>query len=170
MDFSGDFKITKDLIKKLKNELKVIFDIEDFSIIEINKGSLQVIVSLQYILKKMFKVMKGNPNRKNIENIPKDIENEIRMILDKIIKNNFISIGKCPTMVCDSIFNFFEEFNQKKIENMFKSINKDKTPNKFNIYEHAKNIKLEELENFIDFLSTEAEKQELDEFNKIFEI
>ena len=39
---------------ELKNELKVIFDIEDFSIIEINKGSLQVIVSLQYILKKMF--------------------------------------------------------------------------------------------------------------------
>ena len=169
MDFSGDFKITKELIKKLKNELKVIFGIEDFSIIEINKGSLQVIVSLQYILKKMFKVMKGNPNRKNIENIPKDIENEIRMILDKIIKNNFISIGKCPTMVCDSIFDFFEEFNQKKIENMFKSINNDKTPNKFNIYEHAKNIKLEELENFIDFLSTEAEKQELNQLNKNFE-
>ncbi len=169
MDFSGDFKITKELIKELKNELKVIFGIEDFSIIETNKGSLQVIVSLQYILKKMFKVMKGNPNRKNIENIPKDIENEIRMILDKIIKNNFISIGKCPTMVCDSIFDFFEEFNQKKIENMFKSINNDKTPNKFNIYEHAKNIKLEELENFIDFLSTEAEKQELNQLNKNFE-
>ncbi len=48
MDFLGDFKITKDLINELKNELKVIFGIEDFSIIEINKGSLKVIVSQLY--------------------------------------------------------------------------------------------------------------------------
>ena len=46
MHLFRNFKITKDLINELKNALKVIFGIEDFSIIEINKASLKVIVSL----------------------------------------------------------------------------------------------------------------------------
>ena len=168
--FDDDFEITKNMINDFKNELKNVIGNDDFSIIEVNKGSLKVIVTLQYLYKKLFKLLKENPAIQNIQNFPKELVDEVKALLDKIIDTEFISIGnKKPDFAHESVTDITVQKNQKKITNMYKAINDDKTKKKDNIYENAKNISFNELEKLLDFLSEEAMKQEINQFNKNFE-
>ena len=52
--FEGYFKINQDMIKNLKKELKTIVKDENFSLIEIEKGSLKIIMTLQIVYKKFW--------------------------------------------------------------------------------------------------------------------
>lgn len=74
--FSVNVKINNKMIDELKNELKDILENNDFSIIEINKGSLKIIVTLQYIYKELIKKMKNNPANKNVKNWQKITDKE----------------------------------------------------------------------------------------------
>ena len=169
--FDDDFEITKNMINDFKNELKNVIGNDDFSIIEVNKGSLKVIVTLQYLYKKLFKLLKENPAIQNIQNFPKELVDEVKALLDKIIDTEFISIGnKKPDFAHESVTDITVQKNQKKITNMYKAINDDKTKKKDNIYENAKNISFNELEKLLDFLSEEAMKQEINQFIKILKI
>ena len=53
INFSKEIPLTKELISQFKEELKEIFEDENFSIIEINKGSTHFLISLQFVFKKI---------------------------------------------------------------------------------------------------------------------
>ena len=113
--FDDDFEITKNMINDFKNELKNVIGNDDFSIIEVNKGSLKVIVTLQYLYKKLFKLLKENPAIQNIQNFPKELVDEVKALLDKIIDTEFISIGnKKPDFAHESVTDITVQKNQKK--------------------------------------------------------
>ena len=52
INFSDNIEITKIMIIEFKKELEEIFEDTNFSIIEINKGSLHFLITLQFIFKK----------------------------------------------------------------------------------------------------------------------
>ena len=52
--FSDSMNITIELVKEFKKELQKIFEDDNFSVIEINKGSTHFLISLQFIFKKFF--------------------------------------------------------------------------------------------------------------------
>jgi len=168
--FDGEYEITQKKIDDFKNELKNIIGNDDFSIIEINKGSLKVIITLQYIYKKILRSLRENPAIQNIQQFPEDISKEINELLDKIMNSKFLFIGgKTADFVHESVFDITIKRNQNKIKRLYRALNDDKTPKKFNIYEQAKNITFDELEKLINNLSDEALKQELNQYNKNFD-
>ena len=143
--FDGEYEITQKKIDDFKNELKNIIGNDDFSIIEINKGSLKAIITLQYIYKKILRSLRENPAIQNIQQFPEDITKEINELLDKIMDNKFLFIGgKTADFVHESVFDITIKRNQNKIKRLYRAINDDKTLKKFNIYEQAKNISFDE--------------------------
>lgn len=167
--FSVNVKINNKMIDELKNELKDILENNDFSIIEINKGSLKIIVTLQYIYKELIKKMKNNPANKNVKNWQKITDKEVKNVLEKLIQTKFLFIGgKSPDFVYESVINIRDKCNQRKMTQLFRALNQGQ--NKFlkknyNIFENAKNISLDELEKFINIISDEAKKQECNVIN-----
>ena len=161
------------MIDELKNELKDILENNDFSIIEINKGSLKIIVTLQYIYKELIKKMKNNPANKNVKNWQKITDKEVKNVLEKLIQTEFLFIGgKSPDFVYESVINITDKCNQRKMTQLFGALNRGEDEflkKNYNIFENAKNIPLDELEKFINIISDEAKKQECNQFLKNFD-
>ena len=166
--FEDKIEITDSKINEMKSELKDLIQNDNFSIIEINKGSLHIIITLQYIY---YELIKNKLPEQNIQSLYEGIENEVIILLQRIEENDFLFIGsKRPDFVNELIIDITNENNQKKMQRLFESINGDKKNNKkYNIFENAKNITSNELEKFIDLLSDEAKKQECNQFLKNFD-
>jgi len=161
-------EITNSKINEIKSELKDLIQNDKFSIIEINKGSLHIIITLQYIY---YELIKNKLPEQNIQELYEGIEKEVKILLQRIEENEFLFIGsKRPDFVHDLVIDITNENNQKKMERLFESINGIKKNNKkYNIFENAKNITSSELESFINLLSNEAKKQECNQFLKNFD-
>ena len=134
--------ITKKLIKDLKEEIKNLLKEDNFSIIEIKKGSLTVIITLQFIIFNEIKRAKESNLELNINRFSHQfstlkIEEEVKKI-SKVIKNhNFISLGTTkPDFVYEDIILLSEE-NKKELK---KRIN----------YLSRNNSKIEEDDDYID--------------------
>lgn len=52
LDFNENIEMNEELFKLLKSELKEILEDDNFSIIEMNKGSFHILITLQFIFKK----------------------------------------------------------------------------------------------------------------------
>ena len=119
--FNNVNNITKKLIQNLKEEIKNILKEDNFSIIEIKKGSLTVIIALQFIIFNEIKRVKESNLNLNINRFAHQfstlkIEEEVKKI-SKVIKNhNFISLGTTkPDFVYEDIILLSEE-NKKEIK------------------------------------------------------
>ena len=69
--FEGQFKIDNNMINNFKNEIKKLVGNDNISLVEINKGSFKVIITLQFIYKKILESMRENPTVENILNFQK---------------------------------------------------------------------------------------------------
>ena len=111
--------MTEEMLLALKNELKDILEDDNFSIIEINKGSLHVLITLQFLLKKMCVKTKGE-----IKNLTQKCKKFVSGILKKM--KDFAFFGykeKKPAYICDYVKNI--EDSGKEIINSLKKKSKE---------------------------------------------
>jgi len=176
-------KITEKIIKNLKSEIcNLLKKKEDnFSIIEIKKGSLIVLIALQFII---FNEIKKNKDFKlQLEQFNSNIKEELKKIYQKIKDYTFRSLGsKKPDDVNeDMIYLSKETINNiimYKKEKGFENIDMKKLfdiqiDDQLNIYEISNNINIEEVKRFYNEISADAEEQERNQFkilNRLDEI
>jgi len=187
--FNNKQEITKDFISLFKKEIFNIIDNDNFSIIEIKKGSLQVILTLQFIIYKLindYKNININQIESDIYNFSKkfneNIIKEVKIICEKLKNNNFMSLGSVkPNYLDMNIIDLKDGNNIKKLEEKIEKIAKEKNSfsdniiintenninnieeindNEINIYEASKNITMKDLRKFYDDLSKKANEQE----------
>lgn len=177
LKFNDVKSITEKLICDLKQEIKNIINEDNFSIIEIKKGSLQVLLTLQFIIFNEIQKL-DTPNEENetfdyfkfLDKFSETIRIEVQKIAKVLLESDFISMGMVkPGKVETNIF----ETKKKK------NIKASNDYNDLNIVEISKNILLDDLKAFYNELALKANKQEinqkkiinkLDEFNMIFDI
>ena len=170
LKFEGNFTINQDMINNLENELKNILKDANFSLIEIKKGSLKVVMTLQFIYKKVLESIRQNPVYQNIKNFPNNINKEVIEISEKIENHKFAFIGKArPDFIQNFFLDITTEENQRRLGNLFRSYYDNKRENKNNLYEQSKCITINDIEKLIDNLSNEAAKQEVNQFKIDFE-
>ena len=178
LKFNDVSSINEDLIPKIKDEIKKLIKKDNFSIIEIKKGSLTVIITLQYII---FEEIRKDRNMdfSNISNqFILNIEQKVKNISTLLKEHEFICLGtKTPNYIDNNIINIIEEKNQIFIRDRIQKFSKEEE-NQINLFEAAKSIEMEELERFYVEISLIANEQEnnlkkyinnLDIFNNLFD-
>ena len=174
LKFNNVDNFDKDLMDKIKKEIKDLIKTDNFSIIQFKKGSLTVAITLQYlVLREIKKTKKLN------ETFFTNINREVEEFAEKVKDHQFISLGKTkPDYVDKEIINITEENNRKEIGRKILEIGANKKDDEINIIEFSKNIEMEDLERYIDTISLEADEQEInlkrfiqnaEEFNKVFD-
>ena len=164
----------------MKEEIRKILKNDNFSIIEIKKGSLTVILCLQYLILKEIRILENLNAQDNYEF--NNINDEILQIYQDLKDSQFVSLG---TDRPDYIHNNFIDLNDKNNrDRLVKRIldiknNSNSNYNEINWYESSRNMKLEDLEGLFQRLSVEADLQEynnlkilierLDEYNNAFD-
>ena len=167
--------ITKSTILQLKKEIQNIIQEIDFSIIKIKKGSLKVLLTLQYIIMREFRQNKYLDLSTLSNKFDENIKKEVIRIAEKIRNFPFISLGTTkPTYVNEYIIDLNNEKNRREISSKILEMSKTNIYDNINMLEISKN-----LEPFYKKLVSIAEAQELnqlkiieelDEFNQLFEI
>jgi len=141
------------MIENLKNELRNLFGNNKFSIIEVNRGSLKVLITLQFILYKIINRIIEDPTIDKCLNLNKDINEDVNDMANKIMNNKFLCIGNTkPDFVQKSVLDITEPENQNKLKNLFTSYNNNNEIKKINIYENEKNFTVQDFTKFIDLL------------------
>ena len=188
------FNINPNKIFKLKdfndfrNELKLTLEEEDFSIIKIEKGSIKVIITLQFLI---FSELSNNSyfwlwDSKTKNGIDKlDIFNKnicfkIKEILSKFRVQNFISLGSVkPEYVDKTVLNLADNDIKSEITKNIQNLVQEDFFKDLNLIEFAKYIDTNDLNQYFKILSNHSKDQEknqlkiinqLDQFNKVFDI
>ena len=177
LKFNSIDKYEPNLILKLRKEIKNILNTDNFSIIEIKKGSLTVILTLQCLILKELKQMDKETNI--TESFYENINSEASNFVEKLKNHEFMSLGTVkPDFVDLDIMDISEKENQKKMSKKIAEIAKKNNKKDSDILEEAKYITSDDLQKYFTNLSLEAEEQEnnlnelinrLDEFNKVFD-
>jgi hypothetical protein len=173
--FNKQINIIKDNILQFKKEIQNIIQEIDFSIIEIKKGSLKVLLTLQYIILREFR---KNPNLdlSTLSNqFDYNIKKEVKRVAENIRTFPFISLGTTlPTNVNENIIDINNEKSRREISEKILKMSKKKINDNINMLEISKN-----LEQYYNILISQAKTQELnqlriieelDEFNQLFDI
>ena len=168
INFPDNIEITQEMILNLKQELKEIFEDENFSVIEINKGSIHFLISLQFIFKKLFNKLE------KIKDFTKKIKNKVSQFISKIKNFDFCFFGiKGKKKKACAVHDFIKdiESSEKEIIQIFKEKVKGEEINeKTNFYEAAKGFSINDFNEVIDYLSEDAlARQEYDQLIKIME-
>ena len=182
MKFNEVNDIKENTISELRKELRNIIGLENFSIIEIKRGSLTVIIALKFLILKHLK------NKNSLKDITKDfndkIYKDVKTLSEKLKNSEFISLGQStmtPDFVDENIVDLSIEENKKEIANKILRLstknNINEISNDDNILELANEIKIKDFENFIEKLSLDADEQQnnhlkyinrLEKYNKFF--
>ena len=171
-----------------RNELKMTLKEEDFSIIEIKKGSIKVIITLQFL---MFSELKNNSNfwlwnsKANngidkLDEFHKNICFKIKEILSKFRDQPFISLGSVkPEYVNETVLNLADDDIKSEITKNIQNLVQDDFFKDLNLIEFAKYIDKNDLHQYFTILSNHSKDQEqsqlkiinqLDQFNQVFDI
>ena len=168
----------ENLIGEIRKEITKLLNNENFSIIKFKKGSLTVVITLQYLLINHIKKFKNAGSLSNL--FSKNISNEVENC-EKILKNHkFVSIGTTQPDIADKeVIDFTEEKNRKEISKEILQMGNSNTDEiEANIFEASKNIKMENLLKYIDHISLKANQQENnikkfikkgEKYNKLFD-
>lgn len=152
LNFNENIQMTEEMFLTLKDELKEILEDDNFSIIEINKGSLHVLITLQFLFKKMFVKTKGE-----IKNLSKKCKSFIGNIFKKM--KDFAFFGykkKMPTYICDYVKNI--EDSEKEIIQLFEEKVKGTPINEeTNFYELSKSFSANDLNALFEQLQKEKD-------------
>ena len=187
LKFNEVNKITSDIIDDLKMEIENILNENNFSIIEIKKGSLTVLLVLQFLIFKELQVLKKNKIKEfdpiSFSNkFSEKIKFEVQKIAKILGESDFITFGKAkPNNVEVNIIEVNKEIVKKAVNEKEKNLETQSSisESNSNLYELSKNISIDDLTQFYSNLTKNAEKQELnqkklidklDEFNKIVDI
>ena len=186
-----DIKKPFDLIHyiALRKEIKQTLEEEDFSIIEIRKGSLKMFITLQFLifreLQKTNYFWLWESNAKNAiekldDKFDKTICNKLLDIVKKFRDKTFISLGKInPKYVDPNILKLSDPNIKQEIIRNIQNMVQDDFFKDLNLIEFAKYIEKKDLEQYFHILTGKSIDQErnqlkimdrLDEFNKIFDI
>jgi hypothetical protein len=165
INFSDEIPLTKELISQFKKELKEIFEDENFSIIEINKGSTHFLISLQFIFKKI-----SENSKKGIKNLLKNVKSKVKDYATKIKNNNFCIFGKNKEKAPDTVKEFVKDIkdSEQEIIQIFQEKVKGESINEnTNFYELSKSFTMNDLNEVIESLQLEdIEKQEYNQLLK----
>jgi len=163
----------------LKEEIKNLLKNINFSIIEIKKGSLSVILCLQYLVLKEIRNL-DDTKLETMDNISfASINEEMEKLSEELKNHEFISLGTVkPDYVSKNVIDITQNYNKNKFKEVIEK-SRNARDSKYNFYESAKNITKEDLEEYFQNLSITADEQEdinikrligrLDEFNKVFD-
>jgi len=163
--FSEEIPLTKELISQFKEELKEIFEDENFSIIEINKGSTHFLISLQFIFKKI-----SEKSKKGVKNLLKNVKSKVYDYSQKIKNHNFCMFGKRNKQTPDSTKEFVKDIKDSEheiIQIFQEKVKGEPIDEKTNFYELSKSFSMNDLNEVIDSLQLEdIEKQEYNQLLK----
>ena len=159
----------ENLVLEIRKEIKKILKNDNFSIIKLKKGSLTVIITLQYLLINQLKNVKNDVNFSN--SFFKVIKTEVEKCADVLQSHNFVSLGTTnprPDMVDKEVIDITNESKREELSKEILKIagtnNDDDNNNcnnkEANIMELAKNIKMEDLQKYINHISLKANEQE----------
>ena len=161
LKFNNVEEFDENLIKKLKDEIKKLIKTDNFSIIKFKKGSLTVAIALQYIV--LREIKKNEDFSFNLsDSFFNNINSEVQQLADKCKDYEFISLGSTkPDYVDKEILDITNEENrQELVRKMTKASENDCNNSDINILEAAKNISMEDLEEFFNDMALEADEQE----------
>ena len=173
----------------LRNELKQIFQEEDFSIIEIKKGNISMIITLQFLI---FSELKNihyywlweSETKEAIDllnnNFDKNITIKIKKLITKCKEKLFISLGSVKPKYADDYIVNLSDLTTKEaiIKNMQEMVTDDFFKD-LNIIEFCKNIEEQDLEEYFSILRNQSYEQEKNQlkilkdlklFNKVFDV
>ena len=171
-----------------RKEIKQTFQEEDFSIIEIKKGSISMIITLQFLifseLKNINYFWLWEQKAKNEidilnDNFNKNIKTKILELISKCKQKTFISLGSVKPKYVDDLVLNLSDINIKEavIKNM-QDMATDDFFKDLNIIEFCKYIEKEDLEEYFSILTNQSYEQEmnqlkiikdLEQFNKVFD-
>ena len=163
--------ITKELIDDLIYKLNSLFKGKDIKIIEMKKGSLDIVIALNYLIQEGL-------NKLNIHDITIDtLFQQLTEILNietynikNMIKDNLI-IGQQdkkfkPDFVNENLLDLTkEEFKDILCQNIKDHLEKENE--KYNIFEFSKNITPDDIKSFFNKLYEETKNQQDDLYNII---
>ena len=179
--FNNINNITKLMIDNLRNEIRKLLNEDNFSIIEIKKGSLIIILSLQFIIFNEIKKQKELGLEFDFDifanKLSDDVKEEVIKISSVLKNHEFITLGTVkPDYVDENIIDITDENNRNELVRKINSIKSNNEEDEINIYEIGK---IEELEIFFTRILQEADQQDknqiklinnLIEFNELFDI
>ena len=183
MKFNEANEIKGNTISELRKELRNIIGSDNFSIIDVKRGSLTIIIALQFLILKYLK------NKKSLKDITKDFNDKIlqdvKTLSEKLKNSEFISLGQStmtPDFVDENVMDLSKEENKKEIASKILRLGTKNTTNEIsnddNILELANEIEIKDFENFIEKLSLDANEQQnnhqkfinkLEKYNKFFD-
>ena len=162
------------MIEELKIEIRNLLKEDNFSIIEIRKGSLIVIITLQFLILKEIEKQKNNIDfniSRVLEQFSDNIKEEVKKITALIKNHSYISLGTVkPDYVDEDILYISNEENRNKIVRKIQNLsnnnnniiqNEENNINKINLYEIGK---IEDLDKFCKTILKDAEMQEKNQF------
>ena len=170
LKFNDVKEIDKEIIDSLINKCKEIFKDKNVNIIEIKKGSLSVIIALNYLIKEKLETM-DMENKKLL-----DILNELNNYIG-IETNNIANILKNNVTIAQKDRIFKPDFAKENLydlesstDELFKSIVENKKKNcDTNIYEISKSISGNDLKNFFNSLAEETKETQDNLYNQILD-
>ena len=175
-----DFDIN--LMDEFKKEIKLLMKTDDFSFLEFKKGSLTVVIALQYIFINQLKKIKDNFY---LSDALTAINSDVNTLSEQLKNHEFVSLGQAkpkPDYIDKEIIDITKEEYRKEIsEKILNLAEKEKTNNKkdINFIEAAKTIQMEDLEKYFKRIRLEARTKESNikrvfekskEYNKVFDI
>ena len=163
LDFSENIEMNEELFKVLKSELKEILGEDNFSIIEMNRGSFHVLITLQFLLNKLHISAK-----EEIKNLSEKCRNFVGKIFHKIKDFAFFGKKKKVQMINPIVKNI--EDCEKEIIQAFEEKCKGTPINETtNFYELSKSFSVNDFNELMNQIQIQSEIQEHDQLLKNYQ-
>ena len=154
LNFDENIQMTEELFKDLNEQLKEIIEEDDFSIIGINKGSLKVLITLEFLIKNFYIQKKEDVKsffKKCLDGVKK-IGNKLKKCLffGKRKKDDKLN-GIKPVDVSEYV-KPIEDNEKEIIEILQEKCHGNQVDESFNFYEYSKSFSKDDLEELINNL------------------
>ena len=163
LNFDENIEMNEELFKILKSELKDLLEEDNFSIIEMNKGSFHVLISLQFLLNKVY--IKG---KEAVKNLSTNIEKILSKIGDKIKGALFIG-KKMEVKKCDIYVKNIEDCEKEIIQAFSEKCKGIPINEETNFYEIAKSFSINDFNELMYQIQLQNEIQEHDQLLKNYQ-
>ena len=167
--------IEKDIISKIKLEIQKLIEKKNFSIIEIRKGSLTALITLQFIIQDEIRKEISAGGKDLSKDFSANVNKNIERISLKIKEHKFLCLGSSkPDYAENNMINICDEKNRKSLK---KKILKIPDNDDINLYEASRDISLDDINDYYSNLALSADEIEknqakvirkLDEYSKVF--
>ena len=168
LKFNDVEEIDKEIIDNLKEKCKEIFKDKSINIIEIKKGSLSVVIALNYLIKEKLETM--NMENKEVYDIISELDNYFKTEtknLTNIIKDNLSISQKDKNFKPDFVKENLCDLETTRDE-LVKSIAEHKKDNSdINIFELSKSISTDDIKKFFNSLEKETKETQENLYNYI---